>query len=106
MKQGDCEIIKDLLPLHCDQVCSRETREWVEEHLANCAECRSELEFLQEPQQQWQEIEVNLREGQVIKNISRKWRKDKWLSLFKGVLIAAVILGIAVLFFGVEVVRR
>ena len=40
----NCEIIKDLLPLYADDVCSEESRKLVAEHIAKCSECRAELE--------------------------------------------------------------
>lgn len=36
----NCQIIRDLLPLYCDDVCSRESRQAVEEHLAGCPDCQ------------------------------------------------------------------
>lgn len=38
-----CEIIKDLLPLYCDSICSEETKAAVEEHLTDCVSCSEEL---------------------------------------------------------------
>ena len=35
----DCEIIRDLLPLYVDEICSEKSRELVDEHLQECAEC-------------------------------------------------------------------
>lgn len=43
-----CEMIQDLLPLYCDEVCSGETRQAVEEHLAACPDCRRCLEQMAE----------------------------------------------------------
>ncbi len=40
------EIIRDLLPLYADGVCSAESRQAVEEHLAGCPLCRKEYETL------------------------------------------------------------
>ena len=37
----NCEIIKDLLPLYCDKVCSSASKTAVEEHLAECGECKA-----------------------------------------------------------------
>lgn len=42
-----CEIIRDLLPLYIDDVASQSSRQTVEEHLAECAECRAVLGRLQ-----------------------------------------------------------
>lgn len=39
-----CNVIRDLLPLYADEVCSEDSREVVEEHLANCKECKQELD--------------------------------------------------------------
>lgn len=39
-----CNVIKDLLPLYADEVCSEDSREMVEEHISTCKECRQELE--------------------------------------------------------------
>ncbi len=35
-----CEITQDLLPLYIDNTCTEDSREYVEQHLAECAECR------------------------------------------------------------------
>lgn len=37
----DCEIIKDLLPLYCDGVCSEQSKNAVEEHLEGCEICKN-----------------------------------------------------------------
>ncbi len=39
-----CGVIKDLLPLYADEVCSADSKEIVEEHIASCADCKQELE--------------------------------------------------------------
>lgn len=41
---NECEVIRDLLPLYMDGVCSEKSRELVERHLDNCDECQKELE--------------------------------------------------------------
>ena len=43
-KQKKCELTKDLLPLYADEICSESTKAFVEEHLKECEDCRSELE--------------------------------------------------------------
>ena len=37
----ECEVIRDLLPLYADDVCSPKSREMVETHVQDCPECRS-----------------------------------------------------------------
>lgn len=40
----NCDIIKDLLPLYADEVCSDESRKLVAEHITKCSDCRNMLE--------------------------------------------------------------
>lgn len=44
--KSNCNIVKDLLPLYIDDVCSEESKKLVEEHLKECKECQRELEKL------------------------------------------------------------
>lgn len=44
MSKKNCELIKDLLPLYADEVCSEESRKAVAEHISQCDDCRKELE--------------------------------------------------------------
>lgn len=41
--QNRCDMIRDLLPLYQDNVCSEGSRVFVEDHLKSCPDCRSEL---------------------------------------------------------------
>ena len=43
-----CKLIQDLLPLYYDGVCSVESREIIEEHLSECAECSRIFEEIRE----------------------------------------------------------
>lgn len=42
----NCNIIKDLLPLYVDEVCSEDSKKIVEEHLKDCDNCQKELESI------------------------------------------------------------
>ena len=46
MKNKECDIIKDLLPSYVDNICSEASKEWIEEHLAECEECRGAAEVM------------------------------------------------------------
>ena len=41
MREIHCEIIRDLLPLYVDDVCSEKSKDMIEEHLRGCEECRN-----------------------------------------------------------------
>ena len=41
-----CDIISDLLPLYIDEVCTADSKNAVDDHLSECAECRKRLEAM------------------------------------------------------------
>ena len=36
-----CNLIRDLLPLYCDRICSKDSEEAVQEHISTCEECKN-----------------------------------------------------------------
>lgn len=52
----NCNIIRDLLPLYADQICSNESRELVDEHLTECSDCSALLQQIRST-----EIETDLK---------------------------------------------
>ena len=75
----DCEIIRDLLPLYVDDICSEKSRELVDEHLRECTECGSLLDRLKRT-----EIENGLK-AEKDDAISYGVRKFKQLSARTGI---------------------
>ena len=79
-----CEVVRDLLPLYHDGVCSGESRALVEAHLKNCPACRAELETYEtEPK------EKNMDDAQLIAGTAKTWKKSKAAAFFRGALIVA-----------------
>ena len=70
--KNECEVIRDLLPLYADDVCSETSRQLIEEHLRECAECSAVLDKLKT-----NEIEDGLREekGRVIEYQAKRFRR-------------------------------
>lgn len=68
----DCEVIRDLLPLYADDVCSGRSRELIEEHLQECPDCSAMLEKLRT-----HKIETDLQEEkeQVIEYQAKRFRR-------------------------------
>ena len=68
----ECEVIRDLLPLYADDVCSETSRGLIEEHLQECPDCAAVLEKIRTS-----EIETNLREEthQVIGQQAKRFRR-------------------------------
>ena len=52
----NCNVIRDLLPLYADQICSNESKELVDEHLAECGNCSALLRQMRNT-----EIETDLK---------------------------------------------
>jgi hypothetical protein len=98
MSKVSCEIIKDILPLYYDNVCSDDSKRMVEEHLFGCDCCKIELDRLQTnfklPKE---EIEKNKNDSNVIKNISSFWNRSRVKSFIKGVIISAVLFSLIIL---------
>lgn len=76
-----CEIIRDLLPLYHDGVCSEESRLLVEEHLAECEGCRRVREKITPAVTETKEAE-SLRS---LKSIGKEWIRRKKMALIKGI---------------------
>lgn len=82
-----CEIIRDLIPLYLDKVCSEDSRKLVEEHLAECSECRkymkeleTELEAVKQKKEEDLDEKRLLQEGaERMKEIGRKSIVDKMI---------------------------
>lgn len=83
-----CEVIRDLLPLYHDDVCSGESRRIVEEHLQECAECRRELQLMDEA---WSAPHPQVEDEAIVQAASFAWKKGRRRAFRKGALIAAVI---------------
>ena len=47
MKNRECSIVRDILPLYVENVISDDTKQFVDEHLSHCTECKNELELSQ-----------------------------------------------------------
>nr|WP_308743556.1 DUF3955 domain-containing protein [uncultured Anaerocolumna sp.] len=86
-----CEVIRDLLPLYYDKVCSKESSSLIEEHLAECPQCLDEL----------QKLKMNLENPtisdgkiKVMENISEKWKRDRRVSFTKGSMLVSALAAI------------
>lgn len=92
-----CDIIKDLLPLYHDGVCSAVTREAVAEHMEGCAACRAEYEKLcgSDPVEAAYDEERETRIAASFRYLRRKSRL-KLIAAIAASLIAAGLIALAV----------
>lgn len=102
MNRISCDVVQDLLPLYYDDICSETSKGLVEEHLADCADCRSSLEQLKSSLSLLiQDMEVNKLEGKGLQSIKRMWTRTQWMAFMKGLLLAASVCGMLIVgYFG------
>ncbi|MFJ7737874.1 zf-HC2 domain-containing protein [Lysinibacillus sp. NPDC097287] len=91
MNKITCNIIKDILPLYYDDVCSEDSKKMIEEHLVGCDGCKSELASIQKDFEMPQvEQTKNRADGNVIKNIATFWNRSKVKAFLKGTILTAI----------------
>lgn len=88
-----CEIIRDLLPLYLDGVCSDGSRAAVEEHIAGCGRCKAELEAMRTALPV-NNTARNLNAAEAVKNLSERWRRGMGRSLLKGSLCTLLVMAL------------
>ena len=55
--KNDCSIVQELLPLYKEDMVSKDTADFVRQHLDQCDECRAEFERLAVPVVQHAQID-------------------------------------------------
>lgn len=88
----DCEIIKDLLPNYVENLVSETTKEYVEQHISNCSECREILDNMKRDKIVEHKEFYNEEQAE-IKNIKKYRRKSILTKLMILILIIVVISG-------------
>ena len=90
MSKINCSLIKDLLPLYIDDLCSKESTEVIGNHLEICEDCNKEYETLKtEPKVKPQQDNSQ----ELIKKVNKKFGRDKKRAVLKviAIVIASVI---------------
>lgn len=94
----NCEVVRDLLPLYHDGVCSQESRMMVEEHLKECEACKEELEEIKK--------EVSVPNASM-KDAAQAWKtlvRNLWLRRIAATVLVAV-LTVAAVIAGIEIYK-
>ena len=84
-----CDVIKDLLPLYAEDMVSSDSRKLVDEHLAECASCRSRLEDIQ-----WvQKVPAVALDAELasIQRVEKGIRKRRWTAVIFAALLALTV---------------
>ena len=102
MSKISCDIIKDLLPLYIDGVCSSDSIDIIEEHLKDCPLCEAEFMNMQNNTDIKPEIDKDI--DKAVKNANKKIKKGKKKVVVRTIcisLVVTILLGI-VSFFQIE----
>ena len=92
-----CEIIKDLLPLYFDGVCSGDSRAAVDEHIAACGNCGAELREMRRALPVINSEKENLKEAEAVMNLSKRLTREKIKAVLKACLITAAAIAAALI---------
>ncbi len=89
MNKLSCGIIKDLLPLYVDNVCSEESKTIIEEHIADCPICEAELMNLQSSPDVKTEINTDI--NKAVENAGKRIKKGKKKAVVKALSITMAV---------------
>lgn len=87
-KQILCDVIRDLLPSYVEQLTGSETNELVEQHLADCEECRKVVENMKNNEKMSPVIQGEEKaELDFLKKNKKRTRLIVWCSIVAAVLV-------------------
>lgn len=85
MEKISCNVIGDLLPLYCDDVCSQDSRRIVEEHLRDCPECAALYEKMKQEYSFASGAEQ--KQEEMVKDMAARWHRSVKKSFCRGALL-------------------
>lgn len=92
MQNQSCNIISDLMPLYVDGVCTKETCEFIEEHISQCETCKNVFENMKTDLTIMNIEEENIEGSKVIKGV----KKRIWIERIVIALIVLLVSGIVI----------
>ena len=82
-----CSVIQDLMPSYVDEICSQDSKELVQEHVAECEQCKAKLEKLKNTQ--IVAGDASKKQVDYLKKIHNTILRKEWLGKF--VLVCLVL---------------
>ena len=79
MIKNECEIVKDLIPNYVEDLISKDTREFMENHISSCNNCKKILEEIKKEKNTEEKKESKIEKGQIdyLKKYNRKSGKKR-----------------------------
>lgn len=94
--KNKCNIVQDILPLYLENMISTDTKQFVDEHLSQCAECEKKLELLKTDMCVEKNYQVEEAPVQVINKIRWDIKKKRVVT---GILSAVISVIVVILSF-------
>ena len=88
-----CAVTRDLLPLYAENMVEQETKDLIEQHLTECADCQKRLSEIETP------AEPGVETAKPLQTLKREIRKRRWYAVFIAAL--CVFIGAFTYFFHV-----
>lgn len=91
-----CEIVKDLLPLYIDNICSKESVEEIEEHLKSCESCQATLKNYKAEIEVEKEVAFDLKDIDPFKKLRADLKRVRITNIVLGTILSliAIIIGL------------
>ena len=92
MKNRECSIVRDILPLYVDNVVSEDTKQFIEEHISQCHECKKELELSQRviPTEEIHQERSN--DAEVIKKVKKRLKYKNLIVGITSMILACCVM--------------
>lgn len=88
-----CKVVEDLLPLYIDNLTSKESKQFIEEHTNTCAECKEKQMNLQKELVSDSRLKKDLNSSEeLLQSIVVKFR-NRMMALLSGAILMAVLIG-------------
>lgn len=86
MKEINCSVIRDLLPLYVDEIVSEDSKRLVSSHLLRCEQCKKEFEQMKGT------LFVPIENKSTLFNqLNKRWNRKKWLLSISSILTTAAL---------------
>ena len=86
-----CSVIQDLMPSYVDEICSQDSRDMVEEHMAECEQCKARLEKIKNIQ--IVAGDASKKQVDYLKKIHNSILRKEWLGKFLLVILVFIEVG-------------
>ena len=87
--KNKCDIVKDLLPNYVEDLVSKQTKDYIEDHINNCKQCKHDLEIMLEDKNSNMENERKEEQFE-FKNLKQIRRKMLMLRIFSAAFIILI----------------